>query len=153
MHFDDLNAGNCADAAKLLGWSVALATPAVEGENARVTKRLASEKGALVLFHESFGRGNRELLAVAKEREHVFEFPIRPLLHAPPQSRPKLMAAYRSFLSACVKRRIPFVFTSRGQDALDVKTPREVIAIAQFLGLTRQQAAASITETPKRFLE
>jgi len=149
----DVNAGVMKDEAVRLGWTAARITPAIDGDNSRVTRRLASEKNALVLFHESFSRGNRELLAAAKERGHVFEMSLRPLLHASPQSRPALMAAYRSFLSACVKKRIPFVFTSRAADALDVKSPRETIAIAQFLGLTREQAAAAISETPKGFLE
>ncbi len=106
-----------------------------------------------VLFDESLARDNRELLAASKERGQVFEMPIRPLLHASPQSRPKMMAAYRSFLSACVKRRIPFVFTNRAEDELDVKSSREIIAIAQFLGLTREQANAAIAETPGRLFE
>ncbi|VVB66986.1 RNase P subunit p30 [Candidatus Norongarragalina meridionalis] len=102
-----------------------------------------------VLFNESFARDNRELLATAKERGHVFEMPIRPLLHASQPSRPKLMAAYRSFISACVKKRIPFVLTNRAEDALDVKSPREIIAIAQFLGLTREQANAAVKAMEK----
>ncbi|MGC8850632.1 MAG: RNase P subunit p30 family protein [Candidatus Micrarchaeia archaeon] len=85
-----------------------------------------------------------ELLAAAKDKKRVFEIPLRPLLHASFVNRAKALNQLRFFLRRCVKRGVPFVFTSRAEDEFDLKSPREVAAIGFLVGLSREQASAAV---------
>ncbi len=83
------------------------------------------------------------LLAIAKERSVVFEIPVSFLLKAKDKAR--LMFQLRLFLPKCIKHGVKFFFSSRARNEFDLKSPREIIALGQVLGLTYQQAAASIS--------
>ncbi len=83
------------------------------------------------------------LLEIAREKEKAFEIPLRFLLRSP--NRSKLMFQLRIFLKNCLKRKIPFIFTTRALTEFDLKSPREIIAISQQLGLTYEQAATALS--------
>ena len=76
---------------------------------------------------------NASLLAAAREKGKVFEIPILFLLRD--RDRSRLMFQLRIFLKNCLKRKVPFVFTSRAASEFELKSPREIIAIGQCLGL------------------
>ncbi|MFQ5406224.1 MAG: RNase P subunit p30 family protein [Candidatus Micrarchaeia archaeon] len=78
-------------------------------------------------------------------REKVFEIPVCSLLHAKHVFRAKQLAQLREFLRRCIKFNAGFVFTSRAKEREDVKSPREIIAIAHLMGLSREQAARALS--------
>ncbi len=101
---------------------------------------------------EKFFNSNA-LIEMAVARKKTFEIPIYPFLHSSLTSRAKLIGQTHKFLHTCAKRGIPFIFTSRAQSEFDVKSPREIIAFAQSLGVKPQEAAAAISIVPAKLGE
>ncbi len=83
------------------------------------------------------------LVEIARDKKKAFEIPFYSILHS--RNRAKLFFQLRIFLKKCLKRRVPFFFSSRAETEFDLKSPREIIAIANVLGLTYEQAAAAIS--------
>ncbi|MDP3742222.1 MAG: RNase P subunit p30 family protein [Candidatus Micrarchaeota archaeon] len=94
------------------------------------------------LLYNDFYKGTA-LLEIAREKEKVFEIPLRFLLRSP--NRSKLIFQLRIFLKNCLKRKIQFVFTSRALTEFDLKSPREIIAIGETLGLNYEQSSAALS--------
>ncbi len=163
-HFIDLNLSNAALRQKSLslGYSEAstlqVATlPAKANQNAKGDVVESTNVELLIsackrhnsqftfinpLLCNDFYKGTA-LLEIAREKEKVFEIPLRFLLRSP--NRSKLMFQLRIFLKNCLKRKIPFIFTTRALSEFDLKSPREIIAIGEALGLNYEQASASLS--------
>ncbi len=82
------------------------------------------------------------LIEICKEKEKTIEIPLSYLLNA--KNKGKLIFQLRLFLKQCLKRKVKFVFTSRATSEFEIKSPREIIAIGQMLGLTFEQATAAL---------
>ena len=82
----------------------------------------------------------------------AFEIPISALISAASGERSKLIWRTLAFLKACVKLKAEFVFTSRAKTEYDLKSPREIIAIASLLGVTYEQAQYALSATPEEIL-
>ncbi len=98
-------------------------------------------------FHRDDG-----LVRVVAESENVFEIPLYYFLHSAHVHRAKLFDEAAAFLKKCLKLKAPFVFTSRAESEFDLKSPREIIAVGECLGLTREQAVFALSEALTRFL-
>lgn len=112
-----------------------------KGGNALVVNPLSSRD-----FYKSAA-----LFGAAREKGLVFEIPISAILAS--RERSKLFFQLRIFLKNCTKRKVPFIFTSRAANEFELKSPREVIAIGQTLGLTYEQAAAALSTVPQELLK
>ncbi len=91
------------------------------------------------------------LVETAREKKLVFEIPLSSILRC--RDRSKLFFQLRIFLKSCLKRKVPFVFTSRALNEFELKSPREIIAIGQVLGLNYEQAAAALSSVPSELLK
>jgi len=94
----------------------------------------------------------RAIAEAAKSAPVAFEIPVKAFLSSKFVYRAKLVAQVRAFLRLCLKLKAPFVFTSRASSQWDLKSPREVIAIGVFYGLSFEQASAAISTTPQKLL-
>lgn len=112
----------------------------MESDNSETLRR-AARKGVLIncLQVKNFQKDEGLIRAVA-EGESAFEIPFFALLHSTGAQRANLLRKLRFFVKKCLKLNARFVFTLRAQSKFDLKTPREVIAIAQLLGLSKEQA-------------
>lgn len=86
---------------------------------------------------------SRALIEIAREKDKVFEIPLCYLLRSTDKS--KVLFQLKAFLANCIKRKVKFFFSSRASNEFELKSPREIIAIGQTLGLTYEQAAAAIS--------
>jgi RNase P/RNase MRP subunit p30 len=172
--FVDLNLGKkeLGAEAKALGWQGVCCAKNVFLKNSGDLGKLgekelcAVETNNVELAIQALERGKFHLLnpfplesleksvfKKAVERGILFEIPLYILLHNSFAYRAKAIARARSVLRKCVAHGARFVFTSRAQEEMDLKSPLETIAIAEFLGLNRAQAKQAISETPRELLE
>lgn len=127
----------------------------VESENAEFLKRaLKSKKRFLInsCLAKDFHRDN-VLVRAAMEAKVAFEVPLHDFVNSSFVQRAKIITQLRSFLRMCVKFKVCYIFTSRAETKWELKSPREVIAIAELLGLTYEQAAYAISESPSKIIE
>jgi RNase P/RNase MRP subunit p30 len=110
--------------------------------------RKAAKKSVLIncLQVKNFQKDEGLIRAVA-EGESAFEIPISVLLHSNGTQRANLLRRLRFFVKKCLKLKAKFVFTLRAKSKFDLKTPREVAAIAQLLGLSKEQAVLIIKKS------
>ncbi|MEK6954153.1 MAG: RNase P subunit p30 family protein [Candidatus Micrarchaeota archaeon] len=93
------------------------------------------------------------LIREAAERETVFEIPISEFLKSNFVFRAKLINNARKFIKKCLKLKASFVFTSRAENELELKSPREIIAIASTLfDLTTEQAQFAISRRAEKVI-
>ncbi len=133
---------------------------AVESPNSELLRAACKRDAGLLLVNPllvpQFRRDDGLVRAVAEAAEAApvaFEIPLRPFLSSKFVFRAKLVSQVRTFLKLCLKLKAPFVFTSRAQTAFELKSPRELIAIGVFYGLSFEQASAAISRTPQKLLE
>lgn len=92
------------------------------------------------------------LMRDAAERKKPFIIPISPLLESHGIQRAMLMGRMRFFLKMCVKFRAPFIISSGAKDDYQLKSPHELIAIGEALGLSHDQAEWAISEAPRPYI-
>lgn len=155
-NFVDLNLTNISleKKALLLGYSqVCTLTNVIEAPDVEALVRKCKGGSALVvnpLAARDFYKG-AGLFGAAREKELVFEIPISAILRS--RERSKLFFQLRIFLKNCTRRKAPFIFTSRAANEFELKSPREIIAIGQTLGLTYEQTVAAISAVPQGLLK
>jgi len=92
------------------------------------------------------------LIRDAAAQKKPFEIPIAPLLECGGIQRAILMSKMRFFIKICTKLRAPLAIVSQAKDDLQLKSPEEMIAIGEALGLSHDQAEWAITEVPAAVL-
>jgi ribonuclease P/MRP protein subunit RPP1 len=133
---------------------------AVESTNSELLRAACKRDAGLLLVNPlkvpKFQKDDGLVRAVgeaARNAPLAFEIPVRAFLSSKFVYRAKLVSQVRAFLRLCLKFKAPFVFTSGAQTAFELKSPREVIAIGVFYGISPEQASAAISKTPQKLLE
>lgn len=93
------------------------------------------------------------LVRAAAESRRPFEIPVSLLLERRGAERAFLMSKISMFLKLCNKYRADFVLTSGASGKLFMKSPSELIAVGEALGLSHDQAVKSISMIPEYVLE
>jgi RNase P/RNase MRP subunit p30 len=173
--YHDLNLANpqLAARAKELGWASARTARvadvrrlqdipleaagllSVEGANTELLRQACRrESVSLVnpLLVPQFQRDDGLIRAVAESRK-AFELPLVELLRANYVFRARFLVQARAFLARCAKLGAGVAFTSRARESYDLKSPREVMALAMAMGLTREQAAYALTRRAEEVLK
>ena len=155
---NDLNAENAMSAFRENGENdenkfVFLAVESTNSELLRKAAKRARGRALVNAFLVPKFFQDDGLIRVVVETENVFEIPLHYFLHSTHVHRAKLFDETKAFLKKCLKFKAPFTFSSRAESEFDLKSPREAIAVAQCLSLTREQAAFALCETPARFLK
>jgi RNase P/RNase MRP subunit p30 len=84
------------------------------------------------------------LMREVSDEKKAFEIPISGLLRSYGFSRAALLGRMRFFLSLCIKHNADYVLTSRAENAMEMKSVDEMIAIGYALGLTPPQVKRSL---------
>lgn len=93
------------------------------------------------------------LVRAAAEGKKPFEIPISLLLERRGSERAFLMSRISVFLNLCNKYGADFIFTSGASSRLSMKSSGELVAIAEALGLSHDQAVKSISMIPEYILK
>jgi len=108
-------------------------------------REAARSSRARLLFSPAF-QPDVGLIREAAEKGKAFELPVSPLLQSAGVHRAMLMGKMRFFARLCLKLGAPIVMVSQARDGFGLKSPREMVAVGQSLGLSRDQAEWSMTE-------
>ncbi len=147
-NFTDANLANAALKPKVisLGFTnVHVNAPSLEAANVDALIKQCKRKNSPQLvnplsavdFYKSAA-----LIEVCREQNKCFEIPLSYILKSDNQSL--MFFQLRIFLKNCLRRRVPFCFSTRAHNEFELRSPRELIAIGQTLGLTYEQAAAGL---------
>jgi len=120
-------------------------------ENAELLK-VASKREASMLLFERF-LPDVGLVRVAAENKKPFEIPVSILLERTGANRAFMMSKIGFFLKICNKYGADFILTSGAKNKLSMKSPAELAAIGEALGLSHDQAVKSISMIPEYVLE
>jgi len=122
-----------------------------ESQNVEALRSACRSRRIAFLLMPSF-QPDVGLLRDSAQNAKPFIIPISPLLESHGTQRAMLMGRMRFFLKICVKLRAPFILASGAKDELQLKSPQELIAIGEALGLSRDQAEWAITEAPRAYI-
>ena len=123
----------------------------VSSANIELLRQAAKSSRISLLYNKGF-EADVGLIRDASAKKIPFEIPIAPILESSGIQRALTMGRTRFFIKLCLKLRAPFALTSQARDEYSLKSPQEMIAIGQALGLERDQAAWAITEIPEMVL-
>jgi len=123
-----------------------------ESQNIDALRGACKQKRTKFLLMPSF-QPDVGLLRDAAEHKKAFLFPISMLLDSHGVLRATLMGRMRFFLKMCIKFKAPYILVSGAKDEYQLKSPQELTAIGEALGLSHDQAAWAISEAPAAFLE
>lgn len=123
----------------------------IESQNVEVLRAACKMGRTRFLLMGSF-QPDVGLLRDAAEHEKAFIIPISLLLESHGIQRAILMGRMRFFLKLCVKFRAPYILSSGARDEYGLKSPQELIAIGEALGLSHDQAEWAIAEAPRAFI-
>lgn len=112
----------------------------------------AKRKEVDMLFSPAF-LPDVPLIKVAQEHEKAFEVPLSIIIQSSGVKRAFLLSRIRFFLKLCNKYKADVVITSRANTKYQARTPKEMIAIGELLGLTHDQAAKALSAIPLSILE
>ena len=114
----------------------------VDSFNPELLRKAVERKKVLInpLYAKAFYRDDGLVRSIA-ESESSFALPVEALLHSRGSGRAKLFRELRFFTRLCRKLGAKFFFTNLSpKSKFDLKSEREIQAIATLLGLTPQQA-------------
>lgn len=116
------------------------------GEDSFLLRR-ASKKAKIInpTLVEKFWK-DEGLIRAVKENGAIFELPINSIIKSTPREKAKLLRYYKTFLKKCIKLKAGYVFTTRAESRYEIRSEREIIAIANVLGLTYEQAVYALNE-------
>jgi len=123
----------------------------VSSTNVELLRQALKGRRAPLLLMKSF-QSDVGLLRDAKEHGRAFVFPVSMLLERNGIERGKLMVRMSYFLGLCVRLGVPYILASGARNAYELKSPEEMAAVGQALGLSRDQALWAISEAPKPFI-
>ncbi len=93
------------------------------------------------------------LVRAAAESRKPFEIPLSLLLVRRGAERAFLMSRIGIFLKLCNKHGADFIFTSGASNRFFMKSPGELTAVGEALGLSHDQAVKSISMVPEYILK
>jgi len=90
--------------------------------------------------------------AAGEGKAVAFEIPYAYFLRNSFVYRARFVSNTRDFLKKCLKLGAPYAITSGARDEFELKSPREVTAIAQLWGLSAEQARRAIGSVPEKMV-
>jgi RNase P/RNase MRP subunit p30 len=123
----------------------------VSSDNPEILKRACKRDVDMLLFPRFIA--DVALVRVAAENEKPFEIPLSLLLGRRGAERAFLISKMSVFIRLCNKLGADFILTSGASSRLSMKSPSEVIAVGEALGLSHDQAVKSISMVPEHILK
>ena len=120
--------------------------------NIELLREAAKSNRILLLYNKGF-QADIGLIRDAALKRKPFEIPVLPFLESEGIQRAALMGKARFFIKLCLKFGAPIVIVSHACDPISLKSPQEMIAIGEALGLERDQAKWAISEAAEMVLD
>ena len=114
--------------------------------------RWAAKKAPLLIRSARLEPDTAFLREVAANNK-ILEIPLDGLMRSRGAQRAALIGRLRQFLALSIKYRADFMLCTRAQSVYDLRTPHELMAVGQLLGLTRAQAERAISAVPDSLME
>lgn len=114
--------------------------------------REATKSSRISLLYNKGFQADVGLIRDAAIKKKPFEIPVLPFLESEGIQRAALMGRARFFIKLCLKLGAPIIIVSHARDIYNLKSPHELIAIGESLGLEYDQAKWAITEIPEMVL-
>ncbi len=114
--------------------------------------RAAVENGKVDILAHPTAHGkplNHVLAKAAADNGVAVDFNMDALIMQRGSSRMKVLTAMRQNLMLVRKYNIPMVITSNARSHYDLRSPREMIALAMFFGMTQDEALHALSVVPQ----
>ena len=122
--------------------------PVLTSNNADVLKTAARSREFRVLHQPNF-TPDVGLMRLMAQNKKIFEIPANALILSNGLERAIIISKMRTFIKFCLKFRVDFALSSRATNEFEVKTPGELVAIGEALGLSRDQAIRAVSVVPE----
>ena len=123
----------------------------VSSDNPETLKKACKRDADMLLFPRFVP--DVGLVRAAAENRKPFEIPLSLLLERRGAERAFLISRMRVFLRLCNKYGADFIITSGASSRLSMKSPGELTAVGEALGLSHDQAVKSISMVPEYILK
>lgn len=130
---------------------------AVAGGNYQINRAACEYSKVDLLCHPSLGRTDNGLdevcLNAARENNVAIELNFREVLNSYRRQRSIILANMAANIRLCSALRVPMIISSGAQSADDLRDPRELISIANILGLELSRAFATVSDIPMNIID
>jgi ribonuclease P/MRP protein subunit RPP1 len=130
---------------------------AVAGGSYQINRAACEYSKVDLLCHPSLGRTDCGLdevcLNAARENNVAVELNFREVLHSYRRMRSLILLNMASNIKLCEELRVPLVVASGAQTVEDMRDPRELISIANILGLELSKAFGTVSDVPLSIID
>lgn len=127
----------------------------VHGGSENVNRAALENPRVDILNHPAFDKSsglNQVLAKAAAENDVAIGLTLRPLLHTRGPRRVRLLSDLRANLDLARKYDVSLVLSSDAMSCFDLRSPIEVLALAEVCGLEEEEALEAITTVPERII-
>lgn len=104
-------------------------------------------------LHVSAGQINHIVAKIARERKTAFGFDLYPFLQTKGYRRSKLFADCMEMIPVLQKYNVPILLVSGAVSFYDARGPYECEAFGALLGLSREESAKGVSQSPAEIIE
>jgi ribonuclease P/MRP protein subunit RPP1 len=127
----------------------------VHGGSETVNRAALENQRVDILNHPAFAKSsglNQVLAKAAADNDVAIGLTIRPLLHSRGPRRVRLLSDLRANLDLARKYDVSLVLSSDAMSCFDLRSPMEILAMAEICGLEEDEALDAITIVPERII-
>ncbi|AKB25437.1 Ribonuclease P protein component 3 [Methanosarcina sp. MTP4] len=127
----------------------------VHGGSEKVNRAAVENSSVDILNHPSFDKSsgiNQVLAKAAADNDVAIGLNMRPLLHSRGSRRIRLLTDLRANLDLARKYDVQLVLSSDAMSCYDLRSPRELLALAELFGLEESEAVDALSTVPERIL-
>ncbi len=129
----------------------------VDGGNLKINRAACEDPRVDVLANPYKNRRdsgiNHVLAREAVDNEVAIELNINSILKTRFSTRAKLMSQYRQIIKLHRKFKFPLIISSNAHSLYDLRTPEDIIALVQCLGMDEEEAYNSLSKIPGSILD
>lgn len=127
----------------------------VHGGSEAVNRAALENPRVDILNHPSFDRSsglNQVLAKAAAENGVAIGITLRPLLHTRGSRRIRLLSDLKANLDLARKYDVSLVLCSDAMSCFDLRSPMEMLALAEVCGLEEEEALEAISTVPEKII-
>ena len=129
----------------------------VRGGDLKVNRAACEERSIDILSQPYRSRRdmgiNHILAKKAAENNVAIEINLKTLLNTNLRYRYRIISQFRHIVGLQRKFKFPLIISSNANSKYDLKTPRDIIALAKCFGMTFEESFDAISRTPKDIIE
>ena len=129
----------------------------VRGGDLKINRAACEERSIDVLSQPYRSRRdtgiNHVLAKKAAENNVAIEINLKNLLNTNLRYRYRIISQFRHIVGLQRKFKFPLIISSNANSKYDLKTPRDIIALAKCFGMTFEESFDAISRTPRDIIE